>query len=206
MQVFQRRGCEKGRRVSAPNGVGVHVRLLEEKCEMASVRLRVAQRDLEPGAVACRRKQARMRRVGQRVRRSSASARTISSAAAGAGPRVAGSQFASLRCSLCEVNDMAVLPAKGKSVREWTRKSSPDKRSWPYGQTKLGDVQRRERGVNKTNSETNSAIGYQWGFSRLATVSPLSGRQEAEQAAAITARFVSLLLLALSTNAAPKFQ
>ena len=44
------------------------------------------------------------------------------------------------------------------------------------------------------------------GCRRLATVCPREERQEAEQAAAITARFVSLLLLALSTNAAPKFR
>lgn len=44
------------------------------------------------------------------------------------------------------------------------------------------------------------------GCGRLATICPLWERQEAEQAAAITARFVSLLLLALSTDAAPKFR
>ena len=44
------------------------------------------------------------------------------------------------------------------------------------------------------------------GCGRLATICPLKERQEAEQAAAITARFVSLLLLALSTDTAPKFR
>ena len=43
------------------------------------------------------------------------------------------------------------------------------------------------------------------GCGRLATICPLVERQEVEQAAAITARFVSLLLLALSTNATGRF-